>query len=179
MDIQIISCTNRPGNLSIFIARHYEAALNQLGLATELLNLESLAPNILETDLYGPRSDAFQQIQAQTQAAARYLFVAPEYNGSLPGIFKIFVDATDYPNTFLGKKGWSVGLSAGMGGNAVGLQHLKDIMAYMGTEMQEEVLTIGLVREKLTSAGELTSPVLTEEMNRHAEVIADHIRSEL
>ncbi len=176
MDLQIISCTNRPGNLSIHLARFYQQALAEMKVRADLFNLEHLPLNILETDLYGKRSSEFLPIQQMINQTERFLFVVPEYNRSVPGIFKLLIDACDYPNSFRGKTGWSVGLGAGIAGNTMGLQHLRDIMDYLGTDIQPEQVTIGKVQEKMSKSGEITDAETRAELMAHVDQIAGAIQ---
>ena len=176
MDLQIISCTNRPGNRSIHIARYYQEELGRRNVKTALYNLEDLPLRLLETDLYGKRSEAFLPIQAMIDQAKRFLFVVPEYNRSVPGVFKLLIDACDFPGSFQGKEGWSVGLGAGRAGNEVGLQHLRDIMDYLGTDIHPEQLTISQVTGKIDAEGNITDDGTLRQLESHVAAIEAAIR---
>ena len=58
-------------------------------------------------------------------------FVIPEYNGSFPGIFKAFIDASDIRSSFHGKKVCLIGVSDGRAGNLRGMDHLTNICGHM------------------------------------------------
>lgn len=168
----IISCTNRPGNLSIHLARFYHEGLAALGIPSTLYNLEEMPPRLLETDLYGSRSESFAPVQQMIIAATHYLFILPEYNGSIPGVFKLWLDACDYPESFKGKQGWMVGLGAGERGNAPGLNHLRDIMDYLGTELSGEEVKLGMVRSKIAPDGKITDGETQRLLEAHLASIA-------
>lgn len=154
--ITIISATNRPGNLSLLVAQHYQALAHSEGLSTEVLDLQKLPQNLEEHDCFGRRTESFQHFQKMVNDSETMIFVVPEYNGSFPGILKLFIDACDYPGNWAGKKAVLVGISAGKGGNVVGLNHLKDVLDYLKLDTLALRVHIPFVRERLVD-GELPS----------------------
>src|ERR1700742_3194029 len=97
--ITIISATNRPGSSTLKVARYYQKVLAEKGAEAEILSLVQLPGNLLESDLYGKRSAAFQPIQDTVTATDKFLFIIPEYNGSFPGALKLFMDACSFPDS--------------------------------------------------------------------------------
>src|SRR5476651_652154 len=98
--VTIIASTNRLNSSTLKLALYYQRKLNDKGLPTNLLSLTDLPPNLIETDLYGKRSPEFQKIQDLVTSTTKFLFVIPEYNGSFPGVLKVFIDACDFPGSF-------------------------------------------------------------------------------
>ena len=121
--ITIISSTNRPGSNTLKIAKYYQKLLLQKGQEANVLSLAELPDTIIATDLYGKRSEAFKMILDVINQSDKFLFVIPEYNGSYPGILKVFVDACDFPESFYEKKAALVGISSGKYGNIRGVDH--------------------------------------------------------
>lgn len=177
MDLQIISGTNRPGNLSIGVARQYAQLLKAGGIDSNLFSLESLPEDFLSSDLYGNRSQSFQEINQQILSTPHLLFVVPEYNGSIPGILKLFIDACDYPQSFRNKEVWMVGLSAGRSGNRVGCLHLRDIMNFLGSTVDQEPLLLYGLKEKVGENGWVKDPKSKAEVESHARRIQDRIKA--
>lgn len=177
MSLQIISGTNRPGNLSVLLARSYQASFQALDIASEVVNLEELPLDILVSDLYGKRSPAFLPFQNRIKENQFFLFIVPEYNGSIPGILKVFIDACDYPDTFEGKQAWLVGLGAGDGGNVAGLSHLRDILEFLGTTVHGEQLTISKIRERMDETGKLLETGCQQGFQRQVACIAAALKS--
>ena len=67
-------------------------------------------------------------------AADKFWFVFPEYNGGIPGMLKLFLDAISvraYKATFHGKKACLTGISTGRAGNLRGLDQLTNILNYL------------------------------------------------
>ena len=172
MTIQIISGTNRPNNMSLVLARAYQESLSAAGVSASLIDLTDLPQDILATDLYGNRSDAFQPFQDRIKENEHFIFIVPEYNGSIPGILKIFIDACDYPDTFVGKQAWLVGLGAGDGGNVAGLSHLRDILEFLGTRVHPEQATYSKIRERMDGNGKFMDNGLPEELTAQVRTIA-------
>jgi len=125
----IVSCTNRPNSKTLQVTRLYHARLAEMGLPHTLVDLQSLPNELLFTDLYGKRSDAFKPIEEQFLVAEKMLWVVPEYNGSFPGVVKVLVDAL--PRVALSSKRIAlVGVSSGQFGNLRGLEHLNGVLNY-------------------------------------------------
>lgn len=167
--IRIIAGTNRPGNISAALASEYAGILTHAGAESAVFSLSELPPDVIVSDLYGKRSEAFTPIQEWVSTADKFIFVVPEYNGSLPGVLKVFLDACQYPDSFLGKKAAMVGISAGRGGNRSGLDHLSDILGYLRMEVLPDRVHIPRIRQKMSREGFSLSEEETEALRRQAE----------
>ena len=131
MTTTIISATNRPNSSTIKVAQYYQKKLLEKGLEAGLLSLTQLPGNIIESDLYGKRSTEFELIQDIITKTDKFLFIIPEYNGSFPGVLKVFVDACSFPQSFYDKKAALVGISSGKYGNIRGIEHFTGICNYV------------------------------------------------
>src|SRR5471030_865983 len=101
--VTIISGTNRPASWTMKLATCYQRRLREKGLDAGLLSLTQLPGTLIESDLYGKRSTAFEPIQDIITQTEKFLFIIPEYNGSLPGVLKVFMDACSFPESFYEK----------------------------------------------------------------------------
>jgi chromate reductase len=128
--ITIISSTNRPDSNTFKVAKFYQSILLQKGEEANILSLTELPDTFIATDLYGKRSDAFKTILEGINQSDKFLFVIPEYNGSYPGVLKVFVDACDFPESFYEKKAALVGISSGKYGNIRGVDHFTGVCHY-------------------------------------------------
>ncbi|MBE8721676.1 NADPH-dependent FMN reductase [Sphingobacterium pedocola] len=127
----IISGTNRLGSNSLKVARYYQAQLQRRGEEWEIFSLGDLPHDIIFSDLYGKRSTAFAHIQEKISAARKFIFIIPEYNGSYPGVLKVFIDACAFPASFFHKKAILVGVATGKYGNIRGVDHFTGVCNYM------------------------------------------------
>ena len=153
--ITIISSTNRSGSSTLKLARYYQNRLKEKGTEAGLFSLTELPPNLIETDLYGKRSKAFEPIQDIVTKTQKFLFVIPEYNGSFPGVLKVFVDACSFPESFYDKKVGLVGLSSGKYGNIRGLDHFTGVCHYLHLNVLPLKIHIAGIRTELDAEGNL------------------------
>jgi NAD(P)H-dependent FMN reductase len=117
------------------IAEYYLQLLLEKGVEAGLLSLDEMPSTILDTILYRnprQRDDAWESIQKRVHAARKFIFVIPEYNGSFPGILKVWIDALEYPGSLRGKKACMMGLSDGTQGSALAMSHFADVLNYAG-----------------------------------------------
>lgn len=136
MNYTIVASTSRDQSVSSQVAAHYQEILAELGVKATVLDLQQLPIDILETTLYkkvkqpNPAWDRMQEVVSNTD---KFIFVIPEYNGSFPGILKIWVDACNFPISFKHKKAALIGISDGTQGSALAMGHFSDVLNYVGT----------------------------------------------
>ena len=129
--ITIIAGTNRPKSYTLKLATYYQHKLLKKGVSADILSLTDLPASLMHSDMYGKQSPDFLPLQEIITNTTKYIFVIPEYNGSFPGILKMFIDACKFPESFYGKKAALVGLSTGKYGNIRGLEHFTGICNYI------------------------------------------------
>lgn len=152
--VTIISATNRPHSNTLKTAQYYQKSLKANGLETTLLSLEELPKDFLFSDLYGKRSEGFQKIQDIVTATDKFLFVIPEYNGSFPGVLKLFVDGCSFPQSFYEKKAALVGVSSGRYGNIRGIEHFTGICNYIHLHVMPLRIHIPAIASELNETGD-------------------------
>ena len=167
--ITIIASTNRPNSSTLKLATYYKSKLEEKGSPVDLISLTELPDNFIASDMYGKRSDAFQQIQDRITASNKFLFVIPEYNGGFPGILKTFIDACTFPASFYGKKAALVGLSSGKYGNIRGLEHFTGIAHYFNLHILPLKLHIPNINAELNEQGDLHKLDTTNYVNQQIE----------
>jgi chromate reductase, NAD(P)H dehydrogenase (quinone) len=148
MTYSIISGTNRPGSNTIKIARQYQQILQQKGVAAELVSLENLDVST--------RSDAIISLENQVLVGTdKFIFVSPEYNGSIPGVLKSLFDNSDIARCWWGKKALLTGVSTGRAGNLRGMEHLTGILHYLKVVVHPNKLPISVVNVLLNLDGSI------------------------
>jgi len=155
----IISGTNRIGSLSKIVAQYYHHHISQLGHESKVISLESLPLEILSPELYSSsyKSPLINFQEETFIPAERIVFITPEYNGGIPGVLKLFIDAlssNDRRFQFFGKKAALVGISSGRGGNIRGLDHLTGILHYLQVNVFPYKLSIPNISSHISN-GEL------------------------
>ena len=151
----IISGTNREGSNTLKLAEYYHRQLSEKGFNSEILSLCELPDDLIKSDLYGKRSEAFQSIQERISVSSKFIFVIPEYNGSFPGVLKTFIDACSFPESFFGKKAALVGLSSGKYGNIRGIDHFTGICHYINMHVLPLRIHIPNIRKEFDENGNL------------------------
>lgn len=168
--ITIISGTNRKDSNTLKVAKYYQKELSKRGLVTELFSLLDLPENLINTDLYGNRSEAFKKIQSLITKTEKFLFIIPEYNGSFPGVLKTFIDACIFPESFYDKKACLVGISSGKYGNIRGIEHFNGVCAYLHLNVMPLRIHIGNIKTELDENNQLfavdTLKFTNEQMNK-------------
>jgi chromate reductase len=151
----IISATNRLNSSTYKLAQYYQKKLKEKGLEAGILSLTQLPANIIESDLYGKRSPEFEPIQDIVTQTEKFLFIIPEYNGSFPGVLKIFMDACSFPESFYEKKAALTGLSSGKYGNIRGIDHFTGVCHYMHLQVMPLKIHIGNINKEFDANNNL------------------------
>lgn len=171
--ITIVSGTNRPDSYTLKVAKYYQHVMAKIGVDANLLSLTSLPGNIIESDLYGKRSAAFEPILEMVNQTERFVFIIPEYNGSFPGVLKTFIDACKFPESFYNKKCCLVGISAGKYGNIRGVDHFGGVCSYLHLNVLPLRLHIPVITNEVNDSGDLlkedTIRFTAEQINKFLE----------
>lgn len=148
--ITIISATNRKDSNTRKVAQEYARMLSEQDIDHQILALDHLPASLLSPDSYDDDDPVFLALQEQYLFKAdKYIFVLPEYNGSLPGILKLLIDAADIEKAFYFKKALLVGVATGRAGNLRGMDHLSGILLHMKMEVHWNRLPISRVTQEL------------------------------
>lgn len=126
----IISGTNRPQSNSFKISQFIQNLYQEKGERVEIIDLAQLDLSELDGSHYGkdlPLNVA-QAVEKINQADG-LIMVVPEYNGSMPGVLKYFIDHWKYPNSFEQRPVCFVGLG-GMFGGLRPVEHLMQVFSY-------------------------------------------------
>ncbi|HVV56262.1 MAG TPA: NAD(P)H-dependent oxidoreductase [Mucilaginibacter sp.] len=167
--ITIISSTNRPGSSTLKVARYYQQQLKEKGIEAGILSLADLPPNLIQTDLYGSRSAAFEPIQQIVTRTEKFLFIIPEYNGGFPGVLKVFIDACSFPESFYEKKAALVGISSGKYGNVRGVDHFTGVCHYIHLNVMSLKIHIASIHKELDPNGNLFKEDTVRYVNEQIE----------
>lgn len=126
----IISGTNRKGSLTRKVSFYLQKVYQSFGETIEIIDLENLPLEKLNGDLYGQvLPPPFSDLQKKLLEADGFHLVCPEYNGSMPGALKLFIDYWKYPETFEHRPVAFIGLGGRFGGLRP-VEHLQQIFGY-------------------------------------------------
>jgi chromate reductase, NAD(P)H dehydrogenase (quinone) len=154
----IISGTNRADSYTIKVAKQYQQLLQEKGIEANLLSLQGL--NVLE------RNPEFKKIENEILIPAqKFIFVSPEYNGSIPGVLKAMFDISDIEKCWWGKKALLTGVSTGRAGNLRGMDHLTAILHYLKVNVHHNKLPISVVDKLFDESGVITDKATLKSIN--------------
>lgn len=170
--ITIVVGTNRPNSKSRLIAQFYQSLLNQANEANQLLDLADLPNDFTESALYhnSGKNPLFNQLRQLMDPSAKFVFILPEYNNSVPGVFKAFIDGLSYPNSLVHKKCALVGISDGVAGNALGLSHITDVFHYLGMNVLAQKVRIPFMKKNFVD-GRLTDDFIAQLITEQAQLL--------
>ena len=159
--ITIVVSTNRRNSESLIFAQKYEEMFRALHDEVLVLRLQDLSGDVLHPDMYTEegQSDLISKMQDKYMIpASKFFFVLPEYNGGMPGILKLFIDACSVRNlkeSFAGKKAALAGVAAGRAGNLRGMEHLTAILNFLGVTVLPNRLPISSIHMLVNSEGNI------------------------
>ena len=130
MHIVVVIGTNRKGALSKHLAEVIANNHRELGNTVDLLDLAEMGPEFLLPTSYKEPEAAVTALVDRFLKADGVHFVVPEYNGSFPGIVKLFVDHLPYPEGFDNRPCAFVGLAAGQFAALRAVEHLQGVAGY-------------------------------------------------
>ncbi len=155
--IVIISCTNRPDSYTLKVCTAYLNLFRNLGKEAILLDFRELPVEQMFSETYGKSTPLFTGlVHSYIQPHHKFVFVAPEYNGSYPGILKLFLDTVP-PREWLHKKACLVGVSQGRAGNLRGMEHLTGVLQYLKMHVFYNKLPVSAVDKVVSDDGNFTS----------------------
>ncbi len=139
--ITVISGTNRQQSNAAVFAGVAVKFLEAAGQRVNFLDLYHLNPAVCHPLMFEDEM-VHPQIAEYTQKfilpAEKFYFVIPEYNGSFPGLLKVFIDACsvlDQYGGFSNKKSALLGIASGRAGNLRGMDHFAAILNYMNVHV--------------------------------------------
>ena len=156
-EIVVISSTNRPNSNTLKVSKVYEGILRSKSIGVKLLDFQILPENIAFGELFGNRSEGFNKIIEEFVVnTKKFIFVVPEYNGSFPGILKLFLDSV-HPKFWENKEVCLVGVSTGRAGNLRGMDHLTGVLNYLKMHVYHNKLPISMVDRIMDENGNFIS----------------------
>ncbi|MDQ3191584.1 MAG: NAD(P)H-dependent oxidoreductase [Bacteroidota bacterium] len=163
--ITIISATNRPGNSTKIFAEKFFQLLMEKGVEAQLFSLEQIPDDFNLKNIYDYHHPGiYQLVEKYIIPAQKIIVLAPEYNGGIPGVLKVFIDAVQ-PSIFAGKTAALVGISSGRSGNIRGIDQLTSIFHYINMNVLPFKLPISRIEELLNEKREMVDEFTIKAMN--------------
>ena len=142
----VVSATNRLNSNTFKVAAQYEQLLKERQVNVQLITLEGWK--------WFEKDPEFAKIESDVLApTTKFVFVVPEYNGSIPGVLKVMFDISSYKSTWYGKKALLTGIATGRAGNLRGVEHLTSILHYLHVFVHPNTLPISSVDKLINGHG--------------------------
>jgi len=159
--LTIISGTNRSQSMTLKVAEHTIQIAQSMNKEAKLLDLSTFSNDFIGPEHYS--ADAMptwlKDLQAELMIpATHFLFISPEYNGSIPGYLKLFIDAISVhqlKETFVDKYAGLIGVSSGRAGNLRGMDHLTSILNHVNCNVVPNHLPISGIGSIIDKDGQM------------------------
>ena len=167
--------TNRPGSNTRRVCTHIEEIYAELKVPLKVLDLAFLPDEIFQRTSYAEKPASFQPFAEGILQASGLVLVTPEYNGSLPGVLKYFVDMLKFPDSFQHRPVCFVGVAAGMWGALRPVEQLQAIFGYRNAYLFPERVFLPKVNDLLNDAGKIKDPEILARLHAQAVGFVDFV----
>lgn len=128
--IILITGTNRKASKSSVMARCLSLMYDEMGIENKVLELNELPPETFSPDAYIVKPPKVLEFTQDILNASGLVVVTPEYNGSMSGALKLFIDLLPFPESFEGRPVCYIGLASGQFGALRPVEHLQQVFGY-------------------------------------------------
>lgn len=176
MHIVVICGTNRKGALSRLLAAEVVESYRQRDVSVDLLDMAELPVSALDENAYKEPATEVTALVDRFLKADGAVFIVPEYNGSYPGVLKLFVDMLPYPDGFDSRPCAFIGLAAGQFQGLRAVEHFQGVAGYRNAHLFPRRLFIGDSYSKFVD-GRLSDDELSDRLHQQADGFLAFINS--
>ncbi|HEX4342241.1 MAG TPA: NAD(P)H-dependent oxidoreductase, partial [Verrucomicrobiae bacterium] len=162
--LTLIVGTNRPGSNSRKVAAQVEEIYRELNVPLKVLDLAHLPQEIFLSTSYAEKPKSFYPFAEAILQSSGLHIVTPEYNGSVPGVMKYFIDMLKFPESFERRPVCFTGVSAGIWGALRPIEQLQAIFAYRNAYLYPERVFLPHIHTLLDESGRLKDPELVKRL---------------
>lgn len=166
--LTMIVGTNRPDSNTRKVARQVEEIYRELKAPLAVLDLADLPPEIFSPASYAKKPASFARFAEGVLASTGLVVVTPEYNGSVPGVLKYFIDMLKFPESFEQRPVCFVGLAAGMWGAVRPVEQLELIFGYRNAYLYPERVFLPKINDLLDGSGKFKSAEILDRLRNQA-----------
>lgn len=174
--ITVISGTNRKGSNSLKIAKQLAGFYRELEAEAQVLDLQELPPEALDPGAYWEKPESVKPFIQQVMDSDGLVLVVPEYNGSFPGVLKLFIDLLPFPEAFDQRPACYIGISAGQFSGLRPVEQLQQVFGYRNAYNFPPRTFIAGVGKKIGEDGLLNDEELVERLKKQATGFLEFVR---
>jgi NAD(P)H-dependent FMN reductase len=167
--ITLLVGTNRPGANTRKVASQLKVIYDGFKVPLSVLDLADLPQEIFLPTAYAEKPKSFLRFSQMILDSAGLHVVTPEYNGSVPGVLKYFIDMLKFPESFIHRPVCFTGLGAGMWGALRPVEQLQAIFGYRNAFVFPERVFIPGVNNSLDENGRINDPEIVERLKQQVE----------
>ena len=128
---------------------------------------------IYNSSVYSNKPAELQPFIDKVLSSQGILVVAPEYNGSIPGALKYFIDLLPFPEAFEDRPVAFVGIASGQWAGLRTVEHLQHVFGYRNAYIYPRRVFIPSIHAKLDDDGNFTENELSERISKQAHGFVD------
>lgn len=173
--ITIISGTDRPNSNALRVANFVQRKFSSHGVSSQVIDLKDFPLSDVIGGKYGKKIPSIAAFNEPIVKSDGIVMVIPEYNGSYPGIFKLFIDYLPFPEAFKGMPIAFIGEASGSFGALRAVEQAQMVAAYRNAFLFPERVFITRVNENFDSETGLKVPLQAQLMDDMIRNFADFV----
>ena len=167
--ITLIIGTNRPDSRTKAVALQVKAIYEELKESVNVIDLLELPSEFFSPTAYAKKPATFTSMIDKVLTSDGLVVVTPEYNGSMPGVLKYFIDMLPFPESFELRPVCFIGLSAGASGALRPVEHLQQVFGYRNAHVYPKRIFMPQVHNLLDENGIIKDVDIKERLHKQAE----------
>lgn len=174
--ITLITGTNRKSSKSSVMAHCLAEIYAKMGIENEVLELEQLPPETFSPEAYSEKPPEVEAFTRRILDSSGLVVVTPEYNGSMSGALKLFIDLLPYPESFEGRPVCYVGIASGQFGALRPVEHLQQVFGYRNAHNFPRRVFVPAVHEVLDAEKGILDEDLASRLEEQAGSFVEFCR---
>ncbi|MEZ5404588.1 MAG: NAD(P)H-dependent oxidoreductase [Verrucomicrobiia bacterium] len=174
--LTLIAGTNRPESNTRRVTKAVERIYTEENAEFEVLDLAQLPSEIFSPLSYAEKPKAFEHFSKTILNSKGLVIVTPEYNGSVPGILKYFIDMLKFPESFEQKPVCFIGLAAGMWGALRPVEQLELIFGYRNALIYPDRVFMPRINDLLDAKGKFKDEEMPNRLRTQARGFIEFVR---
>ena len=136
-----------------------------------------MPPEIFSPSSYAEKPKSFEPFSSAVLQSSGLHVITPEYNGSVPGVLKYFIDMLKFPESFEQRPVCFTGLAAGIWGALRPVEQLQAIFGYRNAYIFPERVFLPQINNLLDANGRLKDAELLKRLKNQADGFVGFVES--
>jgi NAD(P)H-dependent FMN reductase len=175
--IVIVASTDRPNSNSLRFSNFLKPLYEAHSVQADVVSLEDFPLDKVIGGKYGKDIPEIQAFNDRVLNSDGIVFVIPEYNGSYPGIFKLFIDYLPFPKSFLGMPIAFVGIANGSFGALRAVEQAQQVAGYRNAYIFPERVFIAQFHKQFSDEQGLLNELQQKLLKSQVQNFSTYIES--